>query len=151
MTLGFSTKFANGQPTLFEQKILWPYEKQIQFHYPDMLPKIHSFRLGNRWKAGMKIHMVTGNRTPQRRQFNVDYPELAYCTGTQECIIRTVNIPTKKFNIEVDGRILEIDWKLLFLVNDGFTGPDQLFKWFAHPDKSTEHVGQIVHWTEFRY
>ncbi len=149
MTLGFTTNFPDGRPTLFEQKILWPYEKQIQVKYPDLLPKIHTFRLGNRWKAGMKMHMVTGNRTPQRRQFNLDYPELDRCTGTQECIIRTVNIPMQAFSIEVDGRLLEND--LIFLVNDGFDGPDRFFEWFGHPFKSTEHVGQVVHWTNFKY
>ena len=148
MTLGFTTHFPDGQPTRFEQKILWPYERQVQFYYPDLLPKIHSFRLGNRWKAGMKMHMVTGNRTRQRGQFNLDYPQLQVCTGTQECVIRTVNIPMKGFSVGIDGREVS---DLLFMVNDGFDGPDRFFEWFGHLFKSTEHVGQIVHWTDFKY
>lgn len=148
MTLGFTTHFPDGQLTRFEQKILWPYERQVQFYYPDLLPKIHSFRIGNRWRAGMKIHMVTGNRTRQRGQFNLDYPQLQVCTGTQECVIRTVNIPMKGFSVEIDGREVS---DLLFMVNDGFDGPDRFFEWFGHLFKSTEHVGQIVHWTDFKY
>ena len=96
----------------------------------------------------MKIHMVTGNRTRQRRQFNLDYPQLQVCTGTQECVIRTVNIPMKGFSVEIDGREVS---DLLFMVNDGFDGPDRFFEWFGHLFKSTEHVGQIVHWTDFKY
>ena len=149
MTLGFTTHFPDGSPTLFEQKILLPYEKQIQLHYPHLLPKIHTFRLGKRWKAGMKMHMVTGNRTKDRRQFNIEYPELEYCVSVQDCIIRAGTTPMPCFSIEVDGATLEND--ILFLVNDGFNGPDQFFEWFGHPFKSTEHVGQIIHFTDFKY
>lgn len=148
MTLGFSTTHSNGSPTLFEQKILLPHKPEIRQAFPNLLPKIHTFRLGNRWKAGMEMHMVTGNRTPQRRQFNLGIPALQYCHGVQTCIIRTVNIPMKAFSIEVDGK--EVN-ELLFAVNDGFDGPDQFFDWFGHPFKPTLHEGQIVHFTDFRY
>lgn len=151
MTLGFSTHYPkpNHQVgTLFAAKIMRPYSPGIARAMPDLLPKIHTFRLGNRWKAGMKLHLVTGNRTPQRRQFNLGIPELEFCIGTQECVIRTVNISMQAFSVEIDGR--EVD-PLLFAVNDGFPGPDQFFEWFAHPFKPTEHVGQIVHFSTFRY
>lgn len=148
MTLGFSTRFPDGSPTKFQQKILLPYLQPLQKCFPEMLPKIHTFRLGNRWRAGMKMHLVVNNRTPQRYQFGKDIPELEYCNGVQDCIIRTVNIPMQAYSVEVDGN--EVD-PLLFAVNDGFNSPDQFFGWFGHPFKSTEHVGQIVHFTDFRY
>lgn len=148
MTLGFSTQHRDGTPTLFEQKILLPYEKQIEYRYPNLIPKIHTFRLGHRWRSGMKMHMVTGNRTKQRSQFNAGYPQLEFCTRTQECVITCVQAPMPGIRIEVEGK--EIN-DLLFMVNDGFDNPDQFFDWFGHPYKPTEHVGQIVHWTDFRY
>jgi len=151
MTLGFTTHFNDGEPTWFPEKIMLPYRYELRQQYPNILPKIHTFRLGSRWKAGMRLHLVTGNRTPQRAQFGQAIPELAYCNGTQECVIRTINRPMPAFSIEVDGRLLEKDWELLFLVNDGFDSPSRFFEWFAHPFKPTEHVGQIVHFSNFRY
>lgn len=148
MTLGFTTHFPDGTPTHFEQKILWPYEPQIRLVFPDLLPKIHTFRLGTRWRAGMTMHMVTGNRTPDRRQFNTEYRELEKCISVQTCIIRTVNLPMQAISIEIDGK--EVD-PLLFAVNDGFNSPDQCFQWFTHPFKPTLHEGQIIHFTDFQY
>lgn len=133
---------------MFQQKILLSYRPALHEHFPDLLPKIHTFREGHRWKAGMKMHLVVNNRTPQRYQFGKEVPELEYCNGVQTCIIRTVNLPTQAISVEVDGR--EVD-PLLFAVNDGFNSPDQFFDWFGHPFKTTEHVGQIIHFTDFRY
>src|SRR5690606_30543702 len=76
MTLGFTTHFQDGTPTLFVEKIVLPYRSELRNQYPDIAPKIHTFRLGYRWRAGMKMHLVTGNRTPQRRQFGQAIPEL---------------------------------------------------------------------------
>ena len=152
MTLSFSTHHPSGSPTLFEQKILWPYEPQIQYHHPDLIPKIHTFRLGARWRAGMKMHMVVGNRTRERRQFNHDYPALLHCHGVQKCIITYLHRPSNQpasIRIEVEGKVVEND--LLFMVHDGFDGPDQFLHWFGHPFKTVTHEGQIVHWTDFRY
>lgn len=148
MTLGFTTHFPDGTGTLFEQKILLPYKPELQQQYPYLLPKIHTFRLGARWRAGMIMHMVTGNRTRQRRQFNQDIPELQTCISVQRCVIRTVNFPMQAFSIEVDGKPVN---EMLFAVNDGFDGPDQFFEWFGHPYKSTCHEGQIIHFTNFLY
>lgn len=151
MTLGFSTTHpASGKPTLFEQKILLPYKPDLQQKYPDMLPKIHSFRTGKRWVAGKAMHMVVGNRTAHRRQFNRDVPELEFCQGVQECHITILRMGDGRpaIRIEVDGRIINT---LLFMANDGFDSPEQFLDWFGHPFKTAEHVGQIVHFTKFRY
>lgn len=155
MTLGFTTHFPDGSPTLFEQKILLPYEKQIEYHYPDLLPKIHTFRLGHRWRAGMKIHMVTGNRTPQRHQFNTNIPELQTCISVQEAVIHRqssgirIGIGGSKFFAHISPQEL-----LLFAANDGFNSIDEMERWFfpkGQRSKAKILEGQIVHWTDFRY
>ena len=93
MTLGFSTRWPDkmgelgGQPTYFIQKIwnglikehiLDVYdEKEIHREYYRQLdkiievhtklpPKLHTIRHGQRWKKGMKIHMVIHNRTKKK-------------------------------------------------------------------------------------
>lgn len=149
MTLGFSTHHSNGIETLFEQKILLPYKPELQQQYPDLLPKIHTFRLGTRWRSGMAMHMVTGDRTPQRRQFNEGIPELATCKGVQKCFITIFwKNSEPEFRIEIDNRVVN---SLLFMANDGFDGPDQFFDWFGHPFKTVSHEGQLVHFSNFRY
>lgn len=149
MTLGFTTKFPDGSPTMFEQKILIDLDPACREQYPDMLPKIHTFRMGHRWRAGMKMHMVTGNRTANRRQFNIGYPALETCNGTQDCIITCIIDPAIGFHIEIDGRQIEND--LLFIANDGFNSPQQFWNWFGNPITPVRHVGQIIHFTNFRY
>lgn len=148
MTLGFTTHFPDGTPTLFVEKIVLPYRYELRAQYPQIAPKIHTFRLGSRWRAGMKMHLVTGNRTPQRRQFGQAIPELEYCKSVQTCIIRTVNVPRQAISVHIDG--YEVDPQE-FAVNDGFDNIDRLFEWFCHPFKATEHVGQIIHFSNFRY
>jgi hypothetical protein len=70
MILGFKTHFPDGTPTDFERKIL---EGE----------KIHTLRLGHRWKPGTPIQMANGVRTTKYRQFNKKRPDLAVCKSVQ--------------------------------------------------------------------
>lgn len=148
MTLGFTTHFPDGKPTLFVERILLPYRPQIAKDHPGLLPKLHTFRQGQRWRRGMRMHMVTGNRTAARRQFNLGIPELDICTSVQYCTIRTINVPRQAISVEVEG--YEVDPQE-FAINDGFNNIDHLFEWFSHPFKSTIHVGQIIHFSSLLY
>lgn len=151
MTLGFTTKFPDKTPTLFKEKILSAVDPGIRQQYPDLLPKIHTFRGTERWKAGMKMHMVTGNRTKHRQQFNIGYPELEYCNGTQACTI-TCQVSVKPYpRILIDDRLLGLDETLLFVANDGFTSLDQFWAWFCWPGMDVSHSGQLIHFSDFRY
>lgn len=111
MILGFSTTFPDGRPTMFEQKILLPHDPSLQFEYPDLYPKIHTFRMGDRWRAGMTIHMATGTRSPQYRQFNAGIPGLEHCRSTQRCIITCLHNPKPGIRIEIDGRSVEMHYR----------------------------------------
>ena len=90
MTLGFQTKWKNGKPTYFIEKILSSISYVIPLNefyqlfdllkdkgyvnvlqYAECDPKHHTIREDNtnRWKAGRLIHFVIGNRTKKRFQF----------------------------------------------------------------------------------
>lgn len=160
MTLGFSTHYPkpNHQVgTLFAAKIMRPYSPGIARAMPDLLPKIHTFRLGNRWRAGMTIQMVTGNRTLRRYQFNAGIPELSTCISAQPAQI-CINVD-RYIDIAVgepykDQRWLTREELLLFAVNDGFNSLEELTRWFFPKGYTGTYeplVGQIVHWTSFKY
>lgn len=155
MTLGFSTNWPDKRPTLFPEKIMYPYVADIRDNLPDLIPKIHTFRLGNRWRAGMKIHMVTGNRTPQRHQFNTHIPELHKCFLVQPAVVLLL-VTGIRIGIGTIERYDTLNPRetLLFAANDGFNSIEEMERWFfprgaKSRDKSLE--GQVIHWTDFRY
>ncbi len=145
MTLGFKTKFADGEPTLFEEKILAGVNRFVPNYALD--PKIHSLREdpNNRWKAGKNIQMATGVRTKNYRQFNKDIPELATCKSTQR-IFMTYDWCLE---ITVGGRELDTAEIAQLIKNDGVSY-DQFINWFF-PKDIDEWSGKIIHWTDFKY
>lgn len=155
MTLGFSEYWPDKRRTLFPEKIQYPYVPEIQKHFPDMIPKIHTFRIGHRWRPGMQIHMVTGNRTLHRYQFNLEIPELGKCVSVQDAIIR--NCDGDGLSIELMGdentpsRFLAEADILLFAANDGFNSIFELEDWFFSDGNLDIIEGQIIHWTPFKY
>lgn len=153
MTLGFSEYWPDKRRTLFPEKIQLPYVQEIQKHFPDMLPKIHTFREGHRWRAGMKIHMVTSNRTPQRYQFNTDIAELQTCISTQDAVahLNLRGILEIYIGEGSNIRALTAPELLLFAVNDGFNSVEEMTRWFFPKGKTAHIAGQIIHWTSFRY
>lgn len=176
MTLGFSTHI-NGMPTNFVAKIwagfkeyasLGSFAEQAYeygadiYHYQDYRPKLHSIRTDekNRWKVGMKIHMVTGNRTPNRFQFApvlsvqaiqkimiiwslYDQDQLNGVVGVYideeeigECEYRNdILVASKNFNA-----IKKL------AINDGFDTLKEFFQYF-----NGDFVGKIIHWTDLKY
>jgi hypothetical protein len=132
MILGFKQKFKDGTPTNFESKILTG-------------EKIHSLREGDRWRAGKSIQMAFGVRTKKYRQFNINNPELQTCISRQ----RIFMTHTYEIEITIGYKYLmphEID---LLIKNDGLTR-QQFIDWFF-PNKKDEWIGEIIHWTNFRY
>lgn len=157
MTLGFSTHWPRSkQPTLFPQKIMLPHVAAIRDELPDLIPKIHTFRLGHRWRPGMKIHMVTGNRTPHRHQFNQAIPALQTCVSVQEALISILptGIAITVGTPDVSQRWLTRPELLLFAANDGFNSIEEMERWFyprGYTPVNKVYTGQIVHWTDFQY
>lgn len=123
---------------------------------PDLIPKIHTFRVGRRWRAGMSIQMVVGNRTRWRYQFNENIPALQTCISVQDAIVGIQ--PCGVISIAIgEGRtqrFLTAKELLLFAVNDGFNSLEELTRWFfpkGYTPTTPVLVGQIVHWTDFQY
>jgi hypothetical protein len=143
MTLGFKKTFPWGEPTYFKEKIL------AGAGYGPIVsaPKIHTIREGNRWKPGMTIHMAYGVRTKKYEQFNKGIDGLQRVVSVQKIEIEIYG-GGKIVRIIIDDKIISDNPELTYqlAVNDGFDNLFDFFKWF-----SKDFVGQIIHWTKFRY
>jgi len=140
MILGFKTKFPNGTPTEFIEKIM-------------NCSKKHTIRTdaSNRWKKDREIQFATGVRTK-----NYVHHLSGLCTGTQKIVIthRTgwagVFIDNKPFGEILHHGLDDIyeyhDCLLTLAKNDGFDSIESFFKWF-----NKGYKGKIIHWTDFRY
>ena len=143
MTLPFMTHFHDGTPTHFVEKI-WEtiFQKGIEIKMHEFIeygrktlpahykigthePKLHTIRQDkkNRWKAGVDIHFVINNRTPERFQFAPVIP----CVSVQEIEIIYSDEDLCEHNgvepvVKIDGRILDFyknEYEEL-AINDGF-------------------------------
>jgi len=152
MVLGFKQKFPDGTPTHFREKVLASLGHYPEGGRPSILlkdgeeiiikPKYHSLRLGNRWKAGMNIHMAYGVRTKNYQQFNKGIPELEKCVSVQKVEIKWTKTHSGML-IFIDGVNVGGDdlWR-----NDGFDSLEQFMLWF-----NKDFTGQIIHWSSLRY
>jgi len=105
-----------------------------------------------RWKEGRVIHMATGVRTKNYRQFHQ-----SVCTG-----IELVSIIPEACRLEV-GKIIgeNVDWKPLsgasksdFAISDGFQNEQAFFAyWKEVLEKKFDFMfcGRVIHWTAKRY
>ena len=134
MILSFKTKFPNGKQTEFVPKILGGI-------------KIHSLREGDRWKEGDYIHMATGVRTKEYKQFNTEKPHLQSCISVQEIFI-TYNGYLVEMTIDNKKYLNQTEVQRL-IANDGLT-EKQFLNWFF-PKGKDEWSGQIIHWTDYKY
>ena len=153
MILGFKTKWPDGRPTHFVEKIqaCFKHEKHL-----DNIPKIHTFRKGNRWRVGRWIQFATGVRTPkyhclvESQCMGVQDAEIEFNPLSGELSIHVYNDPLNPTSSE----ILSKDKILLFAVNDGFDSLDDMIGWFfpSNGDSSPQTIlGQIIHFTDFKY
>lgn len=145
MILGFKTKFQNGTPTYFKEKIQAGFKK-------------HTFRNGNRWKAGMQIHMATGVRTKNYDRFNDCFHSilqgLDYCKSVQTYKFEfSETLKFRNVSLSIDGRYIQQSEIFMIAKNDGFeTVKDFVDYFFDSRDKETNtNEGQIIHWTNIRY
>lgn len=107
--------------------------------------KVHTIRedTHGRWKPGMIMHMATGVRTKQYKQF-----ALKQCESVQDIEVkyRYKGKVKRGVTVSIDG--LEITSKVFFelCANDGFKNGVDFFIWFGNDFK-----GKIIHWTAIRY
>lgn len=179
MTLGFTQYFDKEKqlPTFFKEKIHACVSKSvseilIRTHEVGVTkiskthrPKIHTMRgFGKKFRPGMKIHMVYGDRTKDRRQFNVDMRGIDTCISTQVVVIRyrriagirrnegidnfkfTRMVKRQFLQVYVDGNLIGAKTLADMAVNDGFDNITHFLKWFRRSGKY-----QLIHWTNFKY
>ena len=170
MILPYSTKFPNGEPTYFVEKIwagLFPIEdietdewlnkiKQCSelgfgFGKPlvkdfigDVNPKRHTIRVDakNRWKQDNKIHPVVFNRSKNQFQFT---PTLI-CKSTQIIEIIHHSEYLNDTEVKIDGSVLDIYELQKLAWNDGFDNVIAFQLYFNEDFK-----GKIIHWTDLKY
>lgn len=174
MILPFSTKFPNGKPTYFIDKI-WDsicelecdlawlradyidmYRRKFNDHWDSIehiLPKKHTMRQDahNRWKTGMKIHFVINNRSKLFFRF----APVIECKSVQKIEIRYNSLIghtahpecyRRPVDISIDGRILKLTEIDILAKNDGFECISEFLDWF-----NEDFTGKIIHWTDLKY
>lgn len=119
--------------------------------YSEPNPKLHTIRedKSNRWKAGMDIHMVINNRTPNRFQF----APVIKCKSVQTIEIKYIHVPFLKGTYLMKGVHVFIDSvkinnadMLKLAINDGFDSVEDFFAYF-----NKDFTGKIIHWTDLKY
>lgn len=157
MVLPYSKTYPwdDRRPTNFAAKILSPYVTGFSKYDP----KLHTIRLGERWKAGNSIQMAYGVRTKDYFQFNDEIPELGFCKSVQKIVIKPLfgneELRISKTNISliiplpeilIDTKKLDNDQVVRLIRNDGFDSIIDFMMWFNKP-----FSGQIIHWTDLKY
>ncbi len=156
MVLGFSKqlKFKGGRiwATRFKEKVLTClsilYQQESGNYFTR---KLHSIREDkkDRWKLGMKIHFVYGNRTKHREcwflwhVFGIEYISIVHppCCGME---IYVHDKPAPGDSDEIT-KLNSQDIERLAL-NDGFDSLEDFKEYF----KDDFH-GKLIHWTELKY
>jgi hypothetical protein len=168
MNLSFRTKWHNGKPTFFVEKIwsgldIIPTHNNLhangipisymRIYAPNCLPfivsseykpKLHTIREDKkgRWKSGKKIHFFINSRTKKMFRFAPIIPVVSTQKIRIEC-------PTEYLNdqrIFIDDKQLTTDEMQRLACNDGFDCLAQFQLWF-----NTDFEGIIIHWTNLKY
>lgn len=117
--------------------------------------KKHSFRKGNRWRAGMSIQFFQDTRTKKMKKFMDD----KIVVSVQDIkVFDPFSTDGERLSIiEIDGVEIK-DKKVLkqLAINDGFKSHAELTEFFFPKGKKVKIMdcifeGQIVHWTDLRY
>lgn len=164
MVLSFSTKFPDGRPNYFIEKIwrslfIFDAEKHYYSEQPLFLasrakgliggnvwhrqPKIHTIRKDSkkRWRQGRDIDFAINNRTKDWFRFAPVVP----CVSVQEIEI-LVGFTASHLQIAVDERALSKKEVKELVLNDGFESVEQFLTWFTQ-----DFRGRIIHWTDMSY
>lgn len=102
--------------------------------------KIHTIREDkhNRWKVGMTMHMATGVRTKNCKEF-----ARKKCISVQKIRIKYYS---NYIHVKIGNRVLSDGEVIRLACNDGFAGVKYFKEWF-----NRDFVGKIVHWTNVKY
>lgn len=179
MILPFSTKFKDGTPTYFIEKIWrglgFKHKRDNYDLYNECKrnrnlidvtvvvdPKLHTIRedIHNRWKPGMKIHMVVFNRSKNQFQFvpvleckSVQYIRIIHDGIFDEFDGPTVYMGNRSdlddlmpFYFDAPKACYGVKQMEQLARNDGFDSIEHFFSYF-----NKDFTGKIIHWTDLRY
>lgn len=175
MILPFKTKFDNGEPTYFPEKIYFSIcqesyksdglelsQKIIDFYQSEQFKKVRLSYWDNAyWKqltqgkphtirADEKNRWKPGNKIHfyinNRKPDMTLFAPVLKCTAVQKIVIRHFSLPDCKPDIIVDGKFLNYNEQINLAQNDGFKDLESFFNWF-----NTDFEGKIIHWTDLRY
>jgi len=170
MNLSFKTKWPNGTPTYFVEKI-WAglindgasindlalqkiaapgnlHKCLPSIYAVNIYPlKIHTVREDKtgRWKAGNKIHFFINPRTKDMYRFAPVIP----CISTQDIFMTNT---CDGFEVSVDKSYLYYNEIEMLAALDGFDSSAEFYNYFFPKNcKHDEWSGKIIHWTNFKY
>jgi len=105
--------------------------------------KIHTIRedKNHRWQKGMKMHMATGVRTKQYKQFAEKV-----CTGNRRIEIEPYTKTVKMTFNSTEVRLMNDKGIELLAKNDGFKTVQDFWKWFDKP-----FIGKLIYWVKEPY
>ena len=131
MVLGYLNSFPWGGPTTFMADIISG-------------AKVHTIRRDktDRWKSGVVISHVIGNRTKSRSEFST-----GECVSTQRVVIVFSQLG-KVESVKVDGAVIS-GWEVI-AANDGLSilGFESFFYSMSFDGI---YIGKIIHWTNLKY
>lgn len=110
-----------------------------------MEAKIHTLRrdIGNHWKAGENIQLVTGLNTPDEFQF----APVLKCQSVQRIEIDYSGLISSRVPaVFMDYELADEATVARLAVNDGFATVEDFFLYF-----NEDFIGNLVHWTPCRY
>lgn len=175
MNLPFSTKWKDGTPTNFIEKIIHSlhlftnldeelkdylnkYEEKfgqklivLQGHIPKQHTIRHKRTGRNQWKVGSNIHFCINNRSKNYFRFAPVIPVVSI----QDIKIFYLGVNKEIVNIIIDGKtyyhgFLELSYNNERMINlsssDGFDTVESFFEWF-----NSDFDGELIHWTDLKY
>ena len=146
LDLGDLQEYENEAYSKFDTKGLDLFDTD----YKNIHPKLHTIRYdpNNRWKTGMKIHMVIFNRSKNRFQF----APILECKSVQEIQINQCNVwypeiqtHKRRGEIFIDEKIIEPCQYRSIALNDGFESVKHFFQYF---NTNTLPGTKIINWTD---
>ena len=131
-----------GEPTYFVEKIMKSYYPDYENNLlPDLQPKHHTIRKGNRWKVGDKASLRYWTGKP-------------YCSPQKEFAqIEIVEVKKIKiyecfglFVVYINDKIITDNKVGILAQNDGLSYKELKSWFFPKNSKHTEFTGQIICW-----
>ncbi len=130
--------------------VLVSYKEFVEYYLTGR--KLHSFRKGSRWKAGMEIQF----QHPNTKTGNMEkFMENGICTSVQVC--KMVLEPSDKHGISARFYMFLDGWRIPsgmleeIAYRDGFANTLDFILFFFPNAEPGVWDGQLIHWADITY